>query len=765
MNACRVHVSGVVQGVGFRPWVWRAANSLGLHGWVRNSSSGVEILFEGPSDRIDSMLRLFREGGPELARIDSLAVESCDPAGCTGFEIRDSASALGEYLPVSPDIATCEACLREIRDPSARRYRYPFTNCTDCGPRFTIISDIPYDRGTTTMAVFRMCEHCREEYENPADRRFHAQPIACPDCGPRLRLECHGEVLCRDDHAMLGARQRLAAGQILAVKGLGGFHLACDASNELAVARLRAVKRREARPFALMCASVETVRMHASVSLEQERLLASRERPVVLLPRRSDSKISAEVAPRRDHLGFMLPYTPQHHLLMEAADGFPGVLVMTSANLSDEPIAYEDDDARQRLTPMVDAFLTHERPIRMRVDDSVVSELNGRSYLFRRSRGYAPLPVRLPFAGPSVLAAGAEMKNAFCLTRDDRAFLSHHIGEMGCHETLRSFEDGIDHFGRLFRIEPKLVAHDLHPDYHATRVALRRAARGGLPAVGVQHHHAHIASCMADNGLTQGRRVIGVCFDGAGFGPDGAIWGGEFLVCGYGGYERVSHLRYVPLPGGDAAAKKPYRAALSYLRQAHLDWSAELPPVLAAGEEEVQIIAQQLHAGVNSPPTSSMGRLFDAFASLIGACHRNFYEAQAAAELETLANAAGAGDGEYPFEIAEHDIDAAPVIRRAVEDLRLGVSPVVMAHRFHTGVARMVVSQCCGMRERSGIGEVALSGGVWQNMLLLQLSMAMLQKQGFEVLVHREVPANDGGIALGQASVAIARSLSGAAIG
>lgn len=757
MKACRVHVSGIVQGVGFRPWVWSRARSLGLAGWVRNDTAGVEMHLEGPPEAIDAMMTRFAQEAPPLARVEAATLRPCAALGVSDFRILESHAAQGDYLPVAPDVCVCDDCLAEMRNPADRRYRYPFINCTNCGPRFTIVADVPYDRANTTMAAFEMCPQCRREYEDPADRRFHAQPVACPACGPCLRLERAGRPVTDADEAMRAARDLLAAGAVLAVKGLGGFHLACDASNPGAVARLREGKRREARPFALMSESTVSVRRHAHLGATHQRLLESRERPVVLLPARADSTLAPGVAPGRDHLGFMLPYTPLHYLLTEPAPGHPDVLVMTSANLSDEPIAYQDEDARRRLAPLADAFLMHDRPIRMRTDDSVLAVFEHSPYLLRRSRGYAPLPLRLPLSGPSVLAAGAEMKNAFCLTRDDRAFLSHHIGEMGTLETLRSFEDGVRHFERIFRTRPQAVAHDLHPDYSATRAALDRAAADALPTIAVQHHHAHIASCMADNGLSPDARVIGVCFDGAGYGPDGAVWGGEFLLCGYAAFERLAHLRYMPLPGADAATRNPFRTALAALRQAGLAWADDLAPVRAAGDEELAVISRQLSAGINAPPTSSVGRLFDAFASLLGVCHRATCEAQAAAELEAVARSTGDDDSAYPFALDGNQVDPAPALRRAVEDLRRGTPPAPVARRFHVGLAQSVAECCRAARDATGIGAVALSGGVWQNLLLLGLTVAVLRDAGFTVLLHRQAPANDGGIALGQASVALAR--------
>ncbi len=751
----RLHITGVVQGVGFRPHVFALAARWNLAGWVRNSSSGVDIVVEGVPDAVEAFVDNLRAGGPPLARIDSVAVEECPAEGLSGFTILASLEEAGAYLPVSPDMATCPDCLREMRDPADRRHRYPFINCTNCGPRFTIVRDIPYDRPKTTMSGFPMCPECAAEYANPLDRRFHAQPIACPACGPRIRLERDGAATVWDEAALAETRARLAAGEIVAVKGLGGFHLACDASSVSAVRTLRQRKHREGKPFALMANDVETIARHAVVTPAARELLESPERPVLLLPRTVASSLAEDVAPARNRLGFMLPYTPLHHLLLEPAAGYPEVLVMTSGNLSDEPIAYEEEDARHRLGSIADAYLLHDRPIHVRCDDGVAAEFRGKVTFGRRSRGVAPLPVRLPFPTAPLLAVGGELKNVFCLCRDDRAFLSHHIGDLEYLETLRSFTSGIEHFERLFRIHPQAIAHDLHPDYQSTRYARERAEREGIPVIPVQHHHAHAASCMADHGLPEDARVIGVCFDGTGYGTDGAIWGGEFLVADYRDFERALHLSYVPLPGGDAAIRKPYRAALSWLRQAGVPWAEDLAPVRATETGELAVLDAQLAQGLNAPPTSSMGRLFDAVAAIAGFSPRITYEGQAACELEAAASPTERGA--YAFDLGDTAIDAAPVVRAVVADMRRGVPVDLVAARFHNGVAAMVVDACARLRETTGLNQIALSGGVWQNLLLLERTVQGLESAGFQALIHHQVPANDGGLALGQAAVAAAR--------
>lgn len=754
-SALRLHATGVVQGVGFRPFVWTLARREGLCGWVRNSSSGVDIHVEGEAAALAAFGAALIAELPPLARIEALESTEVAAEGLAGFEIAASAPEPGASLPVSPDVATCDDCLRELLDPADRRHRYAFLNCTNCGPRFTIVRDIPYDRPLTTMAGFALCADCRREYGDPADRRFHAQPIACPACGPRLRLEEQGVVVADGDAAVAAARHRLADGRILAIKGLGGFHLACDAASAAAVARLRQRKHREAKPLALMAADLEAIAAHVEIDDAARALLLSPARPVVLLPRRDASPLPAEVAPGRDRLGFMLPYTPLHHLLLADGPDQPRVLVMTSANLVDEPIAYHDDDARRRLAGIADALLLHDRPIHVRCDDSVATTFAGAPYLLRRSRGLAPLPIALPMDAPQAVACGGELKNAFCLTRDRRALLGHHIGDLADHATVESFAEGIAHYERLFRVEPRLLVHDLHPDYRSTRWAEERARRDGLPRLAVQHHHAHVAACLADHGRPVDARAIGVAFDGTGYGPDGAIWGGEFLLAGYRDYVRARHLRPCPLPGGDAATRHPWRVALAWLREMDADWTPDLPPVAATGENERAVLAGQLAARINTPPTTSMGRLFDAAAALAGFTPSVRYEAQAACEFEAAADPRETGS--YVFPLEGPLVDPRPALAALVADRRRGVGAATLAARFHNGVADMVVAVCRDLREESGLSEVALSGGVWQNLLLLGRTVPALEADGFDVLVHRQVPTNDGGLALGQAAVAAAR--------
>ncbi|MGB8646602.1 MAG: carbamoyltransferase HypF [Anaerolineae bacterium] len=764
-----VHVTGVVQGVGFRPFVYGLATRLALTGWVRNTSAGVDIQVDGEPATLAEFVRALREQTPPLARIDRIAVQAQPGNGFTAFEIVSSEAIPDAFQPISPDVAVCPDCLRELFDSCDRRHRYPFINCTNCGPRFTIIQDIPYDRPKTTMAPFEMCPDCAAEYRNPLDRRFHAQPVACPVCGPQVWLETRGEMMARRDDAIVQAQRMLREGKILAVKGLGGFHLACDATNASAVAELRRRKLRVDKPFALMLADLVAVEQQCEVSAAERALLESRERPIVICKRQAESTIAAEVAPGQTTLGIMLPYTPLHYLLLNGEFA----LVMTSGNLSEDPIATDNDEARERLGLLADAFLMHDRGIHTRCDDSVVRVFGltpnpspeqttvqergtgGEVYPLRRSRGYAPFPVHLPFEAPPVLATGAELKNTFCITREQYAFLSHHIGDLENYETLRSFEDGVQHFERLFRVQPAALAYDLHPDYLATRYALDRAERDGIPAFGVQHHHAHIAACMAEHGLTGEQRVIGVAFDGTGYGEDGAIWGGEFLVADYAGFTRPFHLDYIRMPGGDRAVREPWRLALAWLYQAGLAWSDTLESVQHPSDEARRVVRHQIEQGVNAPYTSSMGRLFDAVAALAGIRQTVTYEAQAAIELEELADRRE--NGAYEFEISAGVIDPATLIRSVVADLRAGVTAPIISAKFHNGVARMVLAVCQRLRIQTELNQVALSGGVWQNMTLLAATVGLLQRDGFTVLVHRLVPANDGGLALGQAVVAANR--------
>jgi hydrogenase maturation protein HypF len=765
-----VRVEGTVQGVGFRPFVYSLATRLNLAGLVGNDARGVFAEVEGTPAAVAEFLAALSRDAPPLAQVESITTASMAPDGGASFSIVASEAGGQRRAVVPADSATCADCLAELADPADRRFGYPFINCTNCGPRFTIIRDVPYDRPQTTMAGFEMCTRCAAEYHDPADRRFHAQPVCCAGCGPSLRLLARdGAVLPGDPIAAAAALLR--EGQVLAVKGLGGYHLAVDAANAGAASVLRARKHREDKPFAVMVADLAAARRLCEVSEAAAGLLAGPARPVVLLPRLPGARVAPAVAPANRELGIMLPYTPLHHLLLAAV---AGPMVLTSGNVSDEPIAYTDEDALARLAGIADAFLAHDRAIHIRTDDSVVREFGGRAMPIRRSRGFVPQPitVRGGFGRP-VLACGAELKNTFCLGKDDRAVVSHHIGDLENFQTLTSFTEGIEHFRRLLDIDPEIVAYDLHPEYLSSKYALGL----DLPHCGVQHHHAHIASCLADNG--EEGPVIGVAFDGTGYATDGTIWGGEFLIADLTQFTRAGHLVPVPMPGGAAAIKQPWRMAASYLDTALPggalgaagDGSAlgapgdggELgatgtPGVARRNERHWDNVVKLGRSGVSSPLTSSAGRLFDAVAAVLGVRDTVNYEGQAAIELEQLADPsvergydAGLEEGD-PFRIQGSDLVAA-----AAGDLAARVERAVIAARFHRGVAALVERGCLLLRERNGLSTVALSGGVFQNMLLLRDCVSRLESQGFAVLVHSRVPCNDGGISLGQAVVAAAR--------
>ncbi|WP_273889416.1 carbamoyltransferase HypF [Rubrobacter naiadicus] len=747
---------GIVQGVGFRPFVYALARRCALSGFVRNDAGGVYIEAEGAPEALERFVRELREEAPPLAEVEAVAWRSLPVRGERGFRIEESRGGEERTALVSPDVATCGECLRELFDPADRRHRYPFTNCTDCGPRFTITLSVPYDRAATTMARFTMCPECRREYEDPSNRRFHAQPNACPVCGPRVRLlDASGTEVEAEDPIREAARA-LRSGRIVAVKGLGGYHLACDPFDERAVRTLRARKVRQDKPFALMARDITQARGLCRISPEEAGLLISPARPIVLLERLRGCGIAEDVAPRQNTLGVMLAYTPLHHLLLDDA-GIP--LVMTSGNLSDEPIAYRDEDALERLCGVADLFLTHDRPIHTRCDDSVVRVFRGEVYTIRRSRGYAPrpLPVTQGFSRP-LLACGGELKSTFCLARGSHAFMSHHIGDLENYETLRSFEEGVEHYCRLFDVRPELVVYDLHPEYLSTKYA-RELEEEGMPAVGVQHHRAHVAGCLADNGRPASERVIGVALDGTGYGDDGAIWGGEFFEGSVeAGFERLAHLEYVPMPGGAAAVREPWRMAVSHLLGLYGEEETAGMPFAAvreAGERNVRLLARMVERGVNSPPTSSAGRLFDAVAALCGVAGswRTTYEGQAAVELELAAP--GPARRGYPFRLREEAggwvVETGEIMRGVVGDLTVGREVAEVSARFHRTVAEVVVAVCGRLRDERGTEAVALSGGVFQNMLLLRQAVGLLEEEGFRVYVHRRVPANDGGISLGQA--------------
>ena len=753
----RFDVSGLVQGVGFRPFVYATARDLELAGSVSNTAAGVVVEVEGDPDDVDRFGRRLVDDAPVLAVVEGVHESELPVQGGTGFSIDASSAGPGRTL-ASPDVAPCDDCLAELADPTDRRFRHAFITCTNCGPRFTIITALPYDRASTTLADFTMCAACQAEYDDPSDRRFHAQPIACRDCGPTLELVAPGLHADGDD-AVRRTRELLAAGRIVAVKGLGGYHLACDARDERAVAELRRRKRRGDKPFAVMARDLAAARRLVDLDEDERRLLTGPRRPVVLLPRTelSAAGVAEGVAPGNPDLGVMLPSTPLHVLLL-GLDGEPGpdgadldVLVMTSGNLAGEPIVTDDDEALTRLGGIADAWLRHDRRIHVPCDDSVSRVVAGAEVPVRRSRGHAPLPVALPFEVAPVLAAGADLKNTCGVAAGRYAWLSQHIGDLDDLATLEALSASERHLETLTGVDPELVVADAHPAYRSAAWARLHAA--GRPLRTVQHHHAHVASVMGEHGLGPAEEVVGVAFDGTGYGADGAVWGGEVLVAGYKSFRRSAHLAYVPLAGGDASVLRPYRMALAHLRAAGIPWDDDLPAVAACPDAERRVLAHQLDTGLGCVPTSSMGRLFDAVSSLVGVRQHVDYEAEAAIGLEALARSYGGDAAPYAFGVggtAPTLADAAPVIRAVVRDLRAGVPAAEIAARFHAGVATLVVTLAGLAREQTGLGVVALGGGVFGNALLLEATARLLREREHTVLTPRLLPPNDGGIALGQ---------------
>jgi hydrogenase maturation protein HypF len=772
----RHKITGIVQGVGFRPFVYRLAHELRLSGWTRNSPSGVEIEIQGSPSDVEAFEKAFSCDTPPLAVISSILAENIPVTEETGFTILPSSGGIPD-IQIAPDSALCADCLRELFDPTDRRYRYPFITCTNCGSRYSIITGIPYDRPKTTMAGFPLCTDCQKEYSAPLDRRFHAQPIACHVCGPQVALLTNnGELIVERDRAIIQTIELLKSGAIIVIKGVGGYHLAVDAENNEAVQRLRERKKRDEKPFAIMAADLATARMLVQMDDVEERLLSSPEAPIIIVRKQPETTLSPLIAPNNGWLGVMLPYAPLHHLLFEAVRGsrfevqgsVPATtnvepqtaltaLIMTSGNVSDEPVAFEDADALQRLSGIADYFLTHNRPIHIRSDDSVLRVFQGKPLFYRRARGYAPRAVTLPFVVPPLLAAGAELKSAICCATGSRAFLSQHIGDLQNQSTLDSFSQTVSHLSQILEIKPQLVACDLHPDYLSSRYA----EDSGLPLVKVQHHHAHLASCMAENGLDGD--VIGVIFDGTGYGSDGTVWGGEFLVGGYDTFRRAAHFRPLPLPGGDAAVREPWRMSMSYLYQVlgEAAFTADHPVTRILPESERMLFAQMLRRGINSPLTSSCGRLFDAVAALLNLRHFVSYDGQGAIELEALAERAedrGEG-GSYSFKVVINDatpfhLDFSSMFIDILYDINTGIKTSTIARRFHQTVAIAATDVCLRIAESTGLDRIILSGGVFQNRLLSEMLYTSLTKSGLNVFSHRLVPPNDGGIALGQAAIA-----------
>jgi len=759
VSRVRARIEGTVQGVGFRPYVYRLAGELGVAGHVLNDSSGVIVEVEAPSETVERFLARLPVEAPPLATVERVTAEQLEELGERGFSIRESPAGGEPRAAVTPDSATCTDCLAELFDPGDRRYRYPFTNCTNCGPRFTIVRDVPYDRPNTTMAAFEMCRVCRAEYGDPADRRFHAQPNACADCGPQVRLAYAGGRSAGDPgarDAVEATARALHDGAIVAIKGLGGYHLACRADDDAAVSELRARKHREDKPFALMAADLAAARKLVDMTPPEEELLLDRARPIVLASRRADAPVAAAVAPGSRELGVMLPYTPLHHILLADAGT---TLVMTSGNVSDEPIAYRDEEARERLADVADLFLVHDRPIETRTDDSVVRLGQGRPLFLRRSRGHVPNATPLPVdCGRHLLACGAELKNTFAVSKGGTAWVGHHVGDLKNYETLRSFTTGIDHFQRLFAVEPEAVAHDLHPEYLSTKHAQELE---GVRLIGVQHHHAHLAACLAEH--CEAGTAVGAIFDGTGYGEDGTVWGGELLLGGLERFERAGLLFPVRMPGGDAAARQPWRMACAWLAASFDDDESPRMPRSLRGTvpaDSWRQVSELVRSGVASPLTTSAGRLFDAIAALCGIRAEVNYEGQAAVELEAAADPCERGA--YPLTLRDEGgdplvMDARPAVRAVMSDLDAGVEVGVIAARFHNGLAAATAGGCRLAAERGGTGTVVLSGGVFQNRILLGRTAALLREAGLRVMTPERLPPNDGGIAYGQLAVAAAR--------
>lgn len=749
----RIIIKGIVQGVGFRPFIHKLVKNYNLSGWVLNSNQGVEIEVEGKEEELNSFVADVRGKLPPLARIEEIEVNQLALVGYKGFSIKKSvAKEENSFVLVSPDISICKDCLQELFNHQNRRYHYPFINCTNCGPRFTIIKDIPYDRKKTTMRVFKMCPQCQKEYDNLEDRRYHAQPNACADCGPEVFLYQQKRKLAIVD-PITEAIRLLKDGQIGAIKGLGGFHLACDATNNKAVLKLRHLKNREAKPFALMSLNIEKINQYCEIGKEEKEWLEDRARPIVLLKKKKNSLISPFVAPNNDHLGAMLPYAPLHYLLLK--DNFLA-LVMTSGNFRDEPIICNNREALEKLDKVADFFLLYNRDIFNRCDDSVIKIINNHSVFFRRARGYVPHPIILDFKLKEVLALGGELKNTISFAKGRYVFLSQYLGDLKNIETLNTFQESIDNLGKIFKVNPQIIACDLHPDYLSTKYAVEIEAKKGIKIVRVQHHHAHIVSCMAENNIKE--KVIGVAYDGTGYGNDGNIWGGEFLLCDLKKYSRIGHLKYYALPGGDKAVVQPWRMTYSYLYSIYgkkaqdlkIDFNQRLD------YNKLSIIEKMIDRKINSPLTSSCGRLFDAVSSLIGIRDEVSYEGQAAMEMESLC--ASEIEEVYGFNIyienGEFIIDPERIFKEIISDLKKGVKKEIIAAKFHNTIADFTVNLCSKIRKNTNLNKVALSGGVFQNRYSTERIISLLEKDGFQVYIQRKVPPNDGGISLGQAVVA-----------
>jgi hydrogenase maturation protein HypF len=746
-----IHIEGIVQGVGFRPFIYNLARSYSLCGYVLNHTKGVDIEVEGDKKKVQLFLQKIEIKSPPLAVIEKINWQELPPADYEDFEIKSSRKEKDRFLPLSPDISICDECLQELFDPRDRRYLYPFINCTNCGPRFTIIKDVPYDRQRTTMDKFKMCPDCESEYNDPSNRRFHAQPNACWRCGPGVKLLNNKGKKVQYNDPITFAAELIKKGSILAIKGIGGYHLACDGTNSRVIKKLRERKNRIDKPFALMMLDLKQIKKFCQVSQEEERLLLSPQRPIALL-KRGNKNLPREIAPKNRYLGVMLPYTPLHYLLLKEVK-IP--LIMTSGNISEEPISYEDGDALCRLSKIADFFLLHNREIRIRVDDSVGRVVEGKPMLIRRSRGYAPQPLRVNFeARKCVLAVGGHLKNTFCFLKKDYAFISHHIGDLENLSALISLEEGIEHYERIFYCHPQIISCDLHPNYASTNLAREYARKRSLPLISVQHHHAHIVSVLAEQGIKD--KVIGVVFDGSGLGSDGTLWGGEFLVADYSDFKRVGHLRPIPLPGGVGAIKEPWRMSMAYLYEIYKDKCASFArEIFPQKSKEINLVENLVKKKINSPLTSSAGRLFDAVAAILGIRERINYEGQAAVELEMLS--LDEREKFYPFKIKEKEgrfiVDTLPLVEAVIEEKRK-IKRELIAGRFHWTLSKIILKVCQLIREKHRLNQVVLSGGVFQNSLLLKQVVYLLKSSDFKVILPGFIPPNDGGISLGQAVIA-----------
>ena len=756
-RTAHINIKGIVQGVGFRPFVYNLAISRKIVGWVRNSSAGVDIVITDSEEVIKLFCDEIKKTAPPLSKIDTFTKDWIENQDFEEFEIKFSKNDPNSFIPISPDVSICQDCLRELFNPSDKRYRYPFINCTNCGPRFTIIDSIPYDRPNTTMKEFELCEYCRTEYENPTNRRFHAQPVACPECGPSVSFTVNNQYQTTGEDAIQQTRKYLREGKIVAIKGLGGFHLACDAFNEETVQELRKRKNRIEKAFAIMCNSIEAVSSICVVDSESEKHLLSRQRPIVIMEQVENSQLAQSISPRQNSIGVMLPYTPLHYLLMESSEEFPEALVMTSGNFSEEPIDIENNQAFEHLNSIADGFLINNRDINSRCDDSVIqsykSDNSTRTRIIRRSRGFAPNPIKLQWEMPPTLAVGPHLKNTFCLTREKYAFLSHHIGNLENYETLSSFESAIKHYEDVFRIKPEIIAHDLHPDYLSTRYAIERAESEELKLIGVQHHHAHIASCLVENQIDSSTEVIGFSFDGTGFGEDGNIWGGEILQCTYSDYERIGHIREFPLPGGEKAIKEPWRIGVSLLWKSGIPHSKISEMFSDIDEIKIELILNQLQNDINCPKTTSMGRLFDGISSLLGVSRYVNYEGQAAIELENFANnTENTGKNILKFNEVNYDYTKLVdiLVSASVSDYQS------LAMQFHKSIIDWMISN---LNKNQRKMPIVLSGGVWQNKLLTNLALSAFVKYDINTFIQQEIPTNDGGISLGQAAIAYHKNL------